>query len=473
MQAKDRVDGLGTRKLLPLIISMSIPAVCGNITTALYNVVDRLFVGQYVGRNALGAIGLMFPLNNVSSAICVLLTVGGGALISLSLGKQDKEKADIAYTNILTMGFVLSFLVALFFFIFADPLITICGASKESALHNLGVSYLRITAIGQFFHIMNLGIAGVIRAEGNVRYSMAVTVIGAVLNIALDALLVIVIPLGLAGAGIATAISQAVGAVLSMMYFIRKKSVLEWAGIRNAKISRMLYIMGLGIAPAVFQVFGLVNNLIINNSLMKYGDLELGMGGGDLAISAISVISTVESIALMVVLGMNNALSTIISYNYGAGKYERAKNATLIGQAIAMVVCTIVWAAMMFVPEVVFKIFSSGDLELVTYGAMAMRKSKGFILFLGFQTLASMFYSAIGKPKVATVISISRNGLFLIPSLLILPKFFGMDGVLYSSMVSDGCSMIVVSIIYFVGIYRLGRKSKLNHTGLNEGVVTV
>ena len=141
---------------------------------------------------------------------------------------------------------------------------------------------------------------------------------------------------------------------------------------------------------------------------MIYGNNEMGAGGGDLAISALSVVNTVESIALMVVLGMNNAISTIISYNYGAKQYKRTRNAALIGQAIAFVICTVVWLLMMIVPKTLFAIFSSGDAQLAEYGAMAMRKSKMFMLFLGFQTLASMYFSAIGKPKVATFISIDK-----------------------------------------------------------------
>ena len=187
---------------------------------------------------------------------------------------------------------------------------------------------------------------------------------------------------------------------------------------------------------------------------MIYGNNEMGAGGGDLAISALSVVNTVESIALMVVLGMNNAISTIISYNYGAKQYKRTRNAALIGQAIAFVICTVVWLLMMIVPKTLFAIFSSGDAQLAEYG------SKMFMLFLGFQTLASMYFSAIGKPKVATFISISRNGLFLIPALLILPRFLGLNGVLYSSSVSDSCSLILVSTIYINGILQLNKKEK-------------
>ena len=204
----------------------------------------------------------------------------------------------------------------------------------------------------------------------------------------------------------------------------------------------MLYNIGkviaLGMAPAVFQGLSFVNNILTNRSLMYYGNLELGTEGGSLAISAVSVIHTVENLAIMFIMGMNNAISTIISYNYGQKRYDRARQATLTGQAVAFAVSALLWVGMMFFPQTLFAVFSSSDTELMEYGARAMRLGKIFIFGLGFQTLASMFYSSIGKPKRAIFISISRNGLFLIPSLLILPKFFGINGVLMSTSVSDG-----------------------------------
>lgn len=460
MNSEERVKQLGTRPMLPLILSLALPAVCGNITTALYNVVDRLFVGNFVGTNALGAIALMTPLNNITAAITVMLTIGGGAMISMSLGRNDRQKANEAFTNIIGMAAISSLMVSLVFFLFAEQLVTLCGADQSSALHNPGVTYLRIIAFGQCFHVINLGIAGVIRAEGNTQYSMIVTMVGALLNVIFDALFVLVFNMGLAGAGIATVISQIAGCAVSSSYYIRKKGVCRFCGFQSVNIVLMGRIISLGAAPAVFQGLGLVNNLITNNSLMVYGNQTLGLGGGDLAISALSVTSTVESIATMIVIGLNNGVSSVISYNYGSGQYDRAKEATLIGQVLATMVSTLIWILMMFTPQLLFSIFSNGDTALIEYGIYAMRKSKLFILFIGFQTLASMFYSAIGKPKIATMISISRNGLFLIPALLILPRIYGLDGVLYSSAVSDLCSMIIVSVVYFKGVNQLGKKQK-------------
>lgn len=460
MNSRERVSSMGTQKMLPMIISMSVPAICGNMVNALYNIVDRLFVGQFVSTSALGAIGLMFPLNNITAALTIMMSIGGGAMVSLSLGRQEFEKANKIFTNIVTMACCVAMIIAAGFFIFAEPLIRMCGADETSSLFAPAVTYLRIIAVGQFFQILNLAFAAVIRAEGNTKYAMIVTMTGAFVNVGLDALTILVLHMGVAGAAIATVVSQIISCSLSFLYHLQKKGVVRWQGLKAVELKVIFKVVSLGLAPAVFQGLSFLNNIIINHSLMTYANAELGTGGGDLAISAVSVIHTIENLAIMFIMGMNNAISTIISYNYGLKRYDRAKQATLTGQAIAFAVSLLLWAAMMFIPETLFSVFSSNDAQLTAYGAMAMRKGKLLIMFLGFQTLASMFFSAIGKPKRATLISVSRNGLFLIPALLILPRFMGLDGVLYSTSVSDGCSMIVVSILYIMGIRDLDKKIK-------------
>lgn len=455
MNAEERVKSMGTAKLLPLILIMSVPAICGNVVNALYNIVDRIFVGRVVGSTALGAVGVMFPLNNITAAFTVLMSIGGGALVSLSLGRQEEEKANKAFTNIIIFSLFVAVLISSSFFFFAEPLIKVCGADETSALYEMAVKYLRIIAIGQLFSIPNLAMAACIRAEGNTKYAMIVTMTGAGINVCMDAIFMIGFHWGVEGAAAATVISQIVSCGLSLQYHFCHKGVLRWQGFKALDIKLILKVISLGLAPAVFQGLSFCNNTLVNHSLMKYANLELGEGGGDIAISAVSVIHTVENFATMFIMGMNNAISTIISYNYGLKQYGRAKRATLTGQAIATTVSVILWLLMMIVPGTLFKIFNTDDPALIEYGAMAMRMGKIFIFGLGFQTLSSMYYSAIGKPKRATFISISRNGLFLIPALLILPRIFGLNGVLVSTSVSDALSLIVVSFLYWSGIHDL------------------
>lgn len=455
MNAEERVKSMGTAKLLPLILVMSVPAICGNIVNALYNIVDRIFVGRIVGSTALGAVGVMFPLNNITAAFTVLMSIGGGAMVSLSLGRQEEEKANKVFTNIILFSLFVAVIISSSFFLGAESLIKLCGADETSALYEMAVMYLRIIAIGQLFSIPNLAMAACIRAEGNTKYAMIVTMTGAGINVCMDAVFMIGFHWGIAGAASATVISQIISCGLSLKYHIGKKGVLRWQGFTALDIRLIGKVVSLGLAPAVFQGLSFCNNTLVNHSLMKYANLELGEGGGDMAISAVSVIHTVENFATMFIMGMNNAISTIISYNYGLKQYGRAKKATLTGQAIATSVSLVLWLLMMLVPGVLFRIFSTDAPALIEYGKLAMRMGKIFVFGLGFQTLSSMYYSAIGKPKRAILISISRNGLFLIPALLILPRFFGLNGVLLSTSVSDALSLILVSFIYWRGIYEL------------------
>lgn len=289
---------------------------------------------------------------------------------------------------------------------------------------------------------------------------MFANIVGAFFNIVLDALLIIVFKMGVAGAAIATIVSQLMGAAFSAAFFLTGKSSLRWAGLGVADIKQMIYIAKMGIAPSIFQMLSLFTNILLNKSLQYYGDLDPVyslIGGGELCISAVAIVNTVDSFIVSMTSGINQAVSPLISYNYGAKNYSRVKKASLCSQAMAGVFAIVIWSAMMLAPEFVCSLFGKGDEALISYGAMAMRACKMFALFGGFQMLVSMYFSSIGKPQVATFVSISRHGLFLIPAMLIMPQFMGLKGVLYANSVSDGCSLIVVSFMYLHEMRRLSR----------------
>ena len=221
----------------------------------------------------------------------------------------------------------------------------LCGAGESSALYPIAVSYLKITAFGQFFSIMNLALAAVIRAEGNTRYAMVVTMSGALLNCVLDAVFMLAFHMGVEGAALGTVIGQIVSCLMSLQYYVRGLGAARFLGVRSFRPSTAARVASLGLAPSVFQALSFVNNILVNQSLRCYADLELGAGGGDMALSAVSVMQTVENLAIMFIMGMNNAVSTVISYNYGSGQYERVRKATLTGQMVASVVSILLWAA--------------------------------------------------------------------------------------------------------------------------------
>lgn len=460
MAVNERTLKMGSAPIFPLLVSMAVPGLLGTLTTYLYRTVDQIFVGNFVGRTALGGISVLAPFNNVIIALSLFITVGDTSLLALTMGRRDYEEANKLFTNIIIQAIGMALIVSVLFFIFAEPFVGVCGAKRGTETFRYAVIYLKLVTCGQVFNMLNQGLAAIIRTEGAAKYSMFANIVGAFFNIVLDALLIIVFKMGVAGAAIATIVSQLMGAAFSAAFFLTGKSSLRWAGLGVADIKQMIYIAKMGIAPSIFQMLSLFTNILLNKSLQYYGDLDPVyslIGGGELCISAVAIVNTVDSFIVSMTSGINQAVSPLISYNYGAKNYSRVKKASLCSQAMAGVFAIVIWSAMMLAPEFVCSLFGKGDEALISYGAMAMRACKMFALFGGFQMLVSMYFSSIGKPQVATFVSISRHGLFLIPAMLIMPQFMGLKGVLYANSVSDGCSLIVVSFMYLHEMRRLSR----------------
>lgn len=461
MAVNERTLKMGSAPIFPLLVSMAVPGLLGTLTTYLYRTVDQIFVGNFVGRTALGGISVLAPFNNVIIALSLFITVGGTSLLALTMGRRDYEEANKLFTNIIIQAIGMALIVSVLFFIFAEPFVGVCGAKRGTETFRYAVIYLKIVTCGQVFNMLNQGLAAIIRTEGAAKYSMFANIVGAFFNIVLDALLIIVFKMGVSGAAIATIVSQLMGAAFSAAFFLTGKSSLRWAGFGVADIKQMAYIAKMGIAPSIFQMLSLFTNILLNKSLQYYGDLDPVyslIGGGELCISAVAIVNTVDSFIVSMTSGINQAVSPLISYNYGAKNYSRVKKASLCSQAMAGVFAIVIWSAMMLAPEYVCCLFGKGDEALISYGAMAMKACKMFALFGGFQMLVSMYFSSIGKPQVATFVSVSRHGLFLIPAMLIMPQFMGLKGVLYANSVSDGCSLIVVSFMY---LHEMGRLSRL------------
>ena len=460
MAVNERTLKMGSAPIFPLLVSMAVPGLLGTLTTYLYRTVDQIFVGNFVGRTALGGISVLAPFNNVIIALSLFITVGGTSLLALTMGRRDYEEANKLFTNIIIQAIGMALIVSVLFFIFAEPFVGVCGARRGTETFRYAVIYLKLVTCGQVFNMLNQGLAAIIRTEGAAKYSMFANIVGAFFNIVLDALLIIVFKMGVAGAAIATIVSQLMGAAFSAAFFLTGKSSLRWAGFGVVDIKQMIYIAKMGIAPSIFQMLSLFTNILLNKSLQYYGDLDPVyslIGGGELCISAVAIVNTVDNFIVSMTSGINQAVSPLISYNYGAKNYSRVKKASLCSQAMAGVFAIVIWSAMMLAPEFVCCLFGKGDEALISYGAMAMRACKMFALFGGFQMLVSMYFSSIGKPQVATFVSVSRHGLFLIPAMLIMPQFMGLKGVLYANSVSDGCSLIVVSFMYLHEMRRLSR----------------
>lgn len=476
--SENKTSRLGTEPILPMLTSMAIPGIISALATYMYRTVDKIFVGNFVGTEALGGIGVLAPYNNVVIALMLFITVGGASQVSLTLGKKDYKQSNKLLTNLIVQAIIMALTISILFFVFAKDFVNICGVKEGTAIFDYAYSYLRVVVFGLVFNMLNQGLASIIRAEGNVKYSMFVSIIGSIFNVIFNYVFIVVLDFGIEGAALATVCSQLIGAICTGYYYVSKKSILKWVGFSEISVKLMLFVAKMGIAPSIFQVLSFAANIMLNKSLTYYGDIDplyADIGGGALCISAIAIVLTVENLLTSLSFGVNQAVAPIIGYNYGAKLYKRVREASLTSQVMTFGLSIVIWLLMMITPDFLINIFSKGDTALIEFGSHAMRTAKIFALFTGYQMLVSMYFSAIGKPHIATVVSFSRNGIFLLPALLILPGLYGVNGVLYAYAISDGCSVIVVTILYLREMKRMDKKGKkqMENVDLNKKIVDV
>ena len=445
----DHTRQLGEAPISKLLLKFSIPAITGMVVNALYNVVDRIFIGQGVGRMGIAGLTIAFPLMTVMMALAMLIGLGATALISIRLGEQRKEEAELIIGNAMVCLIGIALTVTILGLTFIDPLLRLFGASLEVLPY--ARSYVRIILMGVVFMSIGFGMNHFIRAEGNPKISMLTMLLGAITNTILDPVFIFVLDWGVKGAALATIISQATSAVWVLSYFLRKKSHLR-IHIRNLKLKLAVIreITAIGSAPFMMQMAASVIGIILNNSLVRYG--------GDLAISAMGIVNSVAMFFLMPLFGINQGSQPIIGYNYGAEKYDRVKKALKLAIGAATMVVLFGFTIMRLFPESLVTLFSRQDPELISLSSRAMQIYLMMLPIVGFQIVSSNYFQAVGKPRQAMILSLSRQVLLLIPALLILPRFFGLDGVFYAGPAADFGSSVITGIWLYFELKHLDRR---------------
>jgi putative MATE family efflux protein len=445
----DHTKQLGEARISKLLFKFSIPAVTGMVVNALYNVVDRIFIGQGVGRMGIAGLTIAFPLMTVMMALSMLIGLGATALISIRLGEQRKEEAELIVGNAMVCLALIALTVTIFGLIFIDPLLRLFGASNDVLPY--ARDYMRIILLGAIYMSIGFGMNHFIRAEGNPKIAMLTMLLGAITNTILDPIFIFVLGWGIKGAAWATIISQAASAVWVLSYFLRKKSHLR-IQIPNLKLKLdvVRQITALGSAPFMMQIAASVIGVILNTSLARYG--------GDLAISAMGIVNSVAMFFLMPLFGMNQGAQPIIGYNYGAEKFDRVKKTLKLAIAAATTVVLFGFTMMRLFPQSLVGLFSKEDPELISLSSRAMQIYLLMLPIIGFQIVSSNYFQAVGKPRQAMILSLSRQVLLLIPALLILPRFFGLNGVFYAGPVADFGSSVITGIWLYFEIKHLNRR---------------
>ena len=430
---------LGDAPIGKLLLQYSIPAIIGMVVNALYNIVDRMFIGNIpdIGSLAITGVGITMPIMTIVLAFGMLIGIGTTANISLNLGKGNRTTAEKLLGNAFTLSIIVGLAIAITGTIFANPILNLFGASENTLFY--AKEYIGIILLGCTFNILSFALNSTVRADGNPKMSSVTMVIGCGANIILDYLFIFVLNLGVKGAALATIISQAITFFIILYYYTAGNSNLKLK-IENFKLKKHLVTMtfAIGIAPFATQIATSLVQVIANNALKTYGS--------DLAIGAMTVISSLNIIFMMPIFGINQGCQPIIGFNYGAKKYERAKEAFKYATIAACVICIIGFISIQCFPTQIISLFNN-DPELTTLAIKGIRIYLLMMPVVGINIVATSYYQSIGKAKISMFVSLLRQVILLIPFTIILPKFIGLDGVWAAGACADSLSVIITLVL--------------------------
>jgi Na+-driven multidrug efflux pump len=436
---------LGTEKINKLLRSFAIPSIISMLVGSLYNIVDQFFIGQKVGELGNAATNIAFPLSTSCVALALLFGIGGASAFNLAMGNGDKKQAVNYLGNAALMLFGCGVVLSVITEIFLRPLIIFFG-SPDNVL-DYAMEYTRVTAIGFPFLIFATGGGHLIRADGRPKVSMICNLTGAVINTILDAIFVFGLDMGMSGAALATVIGQVISAALVLWYLAHCKTAkLEKTNLR-VKLPNVTRTASLGMAPFGNQLAMMIVQIIMNNSLKYYG--ERSVYGSSIPISCVGIITKVNMVFMAFVIGISQGLQPIASFNYGAKHYKRVKEAYLKAVSVGFVLALLAFAMFQIFPRQIISLFGNGS-EMYYQFAVNYFRIFLFFTFLNFmQPISSNFFTAIGKPKRGVFLSLTRQIIFLLPLILILPLKMGIDGIMYAGPVADFMAAFVSFIMVF------------------------
>lgn len=448
----DRLNAFGSASIPKLVLQFSVPAIISMLVNALYNVVDRFFVGQGVGSLGIAGITLCFPIFLFMMAMSMMVGVGGNTLFAIRLGQKKYIQASIILNN----SFSLLILMALGAFtlgeIFMEPLLKLFGASEQTL--PVASSYMRIILCGAIFQTIAPGMNHFIRSMGHPKTAMFREIVGAVTNIILDYIFIMQFHWGIEGAAWATLISQLVASALITQFFIKKDTPIKirWRHMKlRVAYVRKIYILGL--PPSVMQICNSLMNAILAWSLTTYGNMSVqavgALSGGDMAISAFGITNSIVSIIILPLLGFIHGTQPIIGYNYGARLNARVKETLKFTFIYAGSFMFVTWAILMWQAETFVAPFAPNDPELIKLSAWAMRIFAAAFFMIPFGMVSGNFFQGTGKALRAMFLNACRQVILLIPFLLILPHFFELKGVFMAQPIADtGAAIIGLAMLW-------------------------
>ena len=440
---------LGYKPVGKLLKSLAIPAIIANLVNALYNVVDQIFIGQGIGYLGNAATNIAFPIITMCLAIGLTLGIGGASNFNLELGKgypeKSKHTAGTAASTLIIIGIILCISVR----IFLEPLMISFGATDKILEYSM--EYTGITSYGIPFLLFSIGVNPLVRADGNAKYSMIAIVIGAILNTILDPLFMFVYNWGIAGAAWATVISQIISALLLLIYFPRFKSVKFSLNDFIPQLHYLKRIISLGFASFIYQFSNMIVLVTTNNLLKIYG--KNSIYGSDIPIAVFGIVMKINVIFIAIVLGLVQGAQPIFGFNYGAKNYHRVRETMRLLLKVTFSIATILFIIFQVFPKQIISLFGEGDKLYFEFAIKYTRIFLAFISLNSIQISIATFFPSIGKAIKGATVSLTKQLIVLFPLLLILPRFFGVEGVIYATPLTDLVAF-TVAIIFLINEFK-------------------
>ncbi len=436
---------LGVEPVGRLLAKFAVPSAIALVVNSLYNVVDQVFIGNFVGELGNAATNIAFPLTTLTMSLGLLFGIGGASAYNLARGEGRDEDAPYYIGNSTSMLFICGIILTVITLVFLTPLLKLFGSPDEVLPY--AQVYVFITAFGFPFHLFEAGAGHFVRAAGRPNGSMVVILSGAIVNVLLDTLFVVVFGWGMEGAATATVIGQVVASAVGIWYMARTKTL----GLkRKHLVPRRKYTLKavqLGMAPCINQLAMMVVQIATNNSLKIYGGASVY--GESIPIAVVGIITKVNSIFMSTITGVGQGVQPIASYNYGAKKYDRVRKVFWRGITVGFIIGVIMFALFQLFPRQIISLFGEGSSELYYEFAVSYFRIFLMLAFINFlPQVGSTFFTSIGKPTSGTVLSLTRQIIFFLPLLLIFPRIWGIDGILYVGPVADAMAVIVAVIMF-------------------------
>lgn len=459
-QTTNSTNKLATGNINRLMWEYTLPAILGTVVMSLYNIVDRIFIGQGVGALAISGLALTLPFSIVLMAFGMLIGAGSASRISITLGENKLHKAEKILGNAITLTFIMSGTAIILSMIFMNDILRLFGGTENTLQY--AHEYMMIIIPGGIFTALYFGMNNILRASGHPKKAMQNIILGAVINTILDPIFIFIFDWGIQGAAWATVISYFIGTIHVGRQFFGKNATLRFYK-ENLKPEKdiILSIVSIGMSPFSMQIGTSLVVVFINGTLLKYG--------GDLAIGAYGIINSINMLIIMFIVGLNQGTQPIIGFNYGGGNYARMFSTLKKAIVVATMFSTFGFLVGMVFPRLAVALFST-DPEMIDISANAMRISVIMFPLIGIQIVISNFFQSIGKAKISIFLSLTRQFIFFIPALIVLPPIFKLNGAWASMPVSDGLAFFV-SISTFILFYKKFKQSKMESGHIKPEII--